>query len=212
MAGERKGGGSAGGGGLGRGRSLIGALHVFLRPRDSGPRPEGRPPNPFFGTALRSQTGYGAYLTPFSGSDPTRHWREGDWVCLRPPIPASMTAEGQRPDLVVVRLAPSARGGKGGRGEGGKGGEEKAESPNDLCAVRRGRALLPPALGSRVRRPEGRTVSERGSGPDPLPLELSPLGPGTPQKPSPPRFHASRTRWRPSRASREPAWSFNASS
>jgi hypothetical protein len=30
----------------------------------------------------------------------------------------------------------------------------KAESPNDICAVRRGKAVLPPGFGFRVRRPE----------------------------------------------------------
>jgi hypothetical protein len=76
---------------------------------------------------------YGVYLTPYSVSDPTRHYREWKWVRMRPPFPHPMTAEGQRMDLVVIRPTLSLLGGGGGergRVTGREGGREKAESPS----------------------------------------------------------------------------------
>jgi hypothetical protein len=104
----------AGGRVPGRGRSLIGAPHGFVRPGDSGFGPKGGPPNPHLGTAPVTREELSINVSTYSASDPTRHGREGNWARMREPIPHPITAEGQREDLGIVRAAHSAMGGEGG--------------------------------------------------------------------------------------------------
>lgn len=67
----------------GLGRSLIGAVHGLVRPEDSGLGPEGGAPNPHLGTAPRSLSGLGIYVSTCSASDPTRHHKERNWARMR---------------------------------------------------------------------------------------------------------------------------------
>jgi hypothetical protein len=158
----------------GRGRSLIGAPHDFLRPGDSGPGPEGGPPNPLSGTALRSLSGLSINVSTFSSSDPTRHGREGNWACMREPIPRAITAERQREELGIIRAARSALGRRGDGekaerdarrsrkrrgGDGGRGSDKRAQSLGGICAVRKEKGVSPGAFRLRV------GMSESGSPP-----------------------------------------------
>jgi hypothetical protein len=160
----------------GRGRSLIGALHGFLRPGDSGPGPAGGPPNSYPDTAPGTRDDLGVHMTPSFTTDATRHCRKWKWVRMRPPFPHPITDGGPRKDLVVIRPTLSLLGGEGGtvtgreggRVTGGEGGGGKAESPSargggrtrrvrvETAQCEWGKAVLPPSFGFRVRRSETR--------------------------------------------------------
>jgi hypothetical protein len=163
------GGGSAGGRVPGRGRSLIGVLHDVVRPGDSGPGPEGGRPNPLSGTALRSLSGLSINVSIYSSSDPTRHGREGNWACMREPIPHPITAEKQREDLGIVRPVPRARavgGWVGGWVRRGRGGGRRRRVRGQGDVADSGESewnLRNPNGGKQCRQQLSPSVSEDGS-------------------------------------------------